>query len=194
MNQEADHAVWKSGKLIAQVVWFVAFVGVLVLLALMYRRLDGIEDSLQYSPPSPDMYVSRESLPHEPLAGGTFYVPTYSHIYFEGGQPFLLESTLSIRNTDPTRAITITSARYLDTGGNVVQEFLEQPVRLGPMATTEFLVTQGDTRGGSGANFLVDWIAEEPVAEPVIEAVMAGVSGEHSVALVRAGWTIRRSE
>ena len=180
--------------MIAQVVWVVAFVGMLFLLAAMNDRLDGIEDTLQYRPPSPEMYVSPESLPHEPLAGGTFYVPTYSHIYIEGGQPFLLESTLSIRNTNPARAITITSARYLDTDGNVVEEFLKQPVRLGPMATTEFLVTQSDTRGGSGANFLVDWIAEEPVAKPVIETVMAGVSGEHSVALVRAGWIIRRPE
>ena len=44
--------------------------------------------------------------------------------------------------------------------------------------------------GGVGANFLVDWVAEEPVQEPVIEAVMVGHEGNRSVSFVRSGQSI----
>ena len=42
------------------------------------------------------------------VEGHTVYVPVYSHIYDKGGEPHLLETTVSIRNTNPEQPIEIT--------------------------------------------------------------------------------------
>ncbi len=102
------------------------------------------------------------------------YVPVYSHIYAKGGKPFLLEATLSIRNSDPKEDIAIASVRYYDTNGKLIRDYLEKPMLLKPLATTEFLVAQKETEGGSGANFIVEWVSDTKVNEPIIEAVMIG--------------------
>jgi hypothetical protein len=59
----------------------------------------------------------------------------------------------------------------------MLQSYVEQPKVLGPLASTEFFVDSTDTRGGAGANFIVNWDAEEEVYEPVFEAVMIGTGG-----------------
>jgi hypothetical protein len=100
----------------------------------------------------------------------------YSHIYVGEGDPELLSTLLSIRNSGPERAITVTSLRYYGTKGDLVQEYVEGSLRLGPLETMEFLVEKPDTRGGSGANFILAWRADEPVYEPIVEAVMVGGS------------------
>lgn len=102
------------------------------------------------------------------------YVPVYSHIYSTGGEPQLLEITLSIRNSDPQNNITLLSARYYDTQGKKLQEYLEEKIILKPLQSTEILIKQEDARGGSGANFILEWVADIPVYEPVIEAIMIG--------------------
>ncbi|MEA3413493.1 MAG: DUF3124 domain-containing protein [Pseudomonadota bacterium] len=117
----------------------------------------------------------------------TVYVPVYSHIYVADGESQLLATMLSIRNSDPERPMTITSVRYYGTKGELVQEYVEGTLRLGPLETTEFLVGKRDARGGSGANFIVAWRAEQPVYEPIVEAVMVGGSGNSSVSLKSIG-------
>ena len=51
---------------------------------------------------------------------------------------------------------------------------------------------QLDTRGGSGANFLVKWVAETAVSAPIIEAIMAGTMGNYSFAFARPGQAIQQ--
>jgi hypothetical protein len=60
------------------------------------------------------------------------------------------------------------------------------------MASTEVVVPQLDTRGGSGANFLVQWVAETEVSPPIIEAIMAGTMGNYSFAFARPGRAIQQ--
>ncbi len=107
----------------------------------------------------------------------TVYVPAYSYIYSSGGQKALLETTLSIRNTDPDDEIRIKGVDYYDTQGQLVSRQLPEPVQLKPMGTMEFLVKQQDTSGGIGANFVVTWAADEAVYTPIVEAVMIGDDG-----------------
>jgi len=46
-------------------------------------------------------------------AGETVYVPVYSHICTEDRQrPFNLAVTLSVRNTDPAKSMSLTSVDY----------------------------------------------------------------------------------
>jgi hypothetical protein len=125
--------------------------------------------------------------------GRSVYVPAYSHIYSRGGQPFLLEVTLSVRNTDPERPIRIDRVRYHDTQGSLIRELGEQPLTLAPLQTASYLVEKRDLEGGSGANFVVDWSAEEAVNPPIFEAVMIGVDRTHNISFTSRGQPIARS-
>lgn len=125
--------------------------------------------------------------------GQMVYVPVYSHILHGNldsrGQPMtlLLSSMLSIRNTDPAHGMTVKSARYYDTGGKLLRDFVSAPIRLGAMASTEFFVEHKDMSGGSGANFVVEWSSDQPINPPLIETVNAYFFGTQSVAFTSPG-------
>lgn len=122
-----------------------------------------------------------------PSTGQTLYVPVYSHIRhgnLDGrGKPQVLglSAMLSIRNTDPGGEIVVTSARYYDTAGRLLREFISAPIRLEAMASTELFVENKDDSGGSGANFVVVWQSDRPISPPVIETVNAYLFGPHSL-------------
>ena len=104
--------------------------------------------------------------------GAVVYVPVYSHIFHQDGSREVdLAATLSARNTDPERALTVASVAYYDSGGRPVREHLSGPTALGPLDTRSFVVEERDRMGGVGANFLVSWSAEVAVSKPVVEAV-----------------------
>jgi hypothetical protein len=122
----------------------------------------------------------------------TIYVPVYSHIYHEGGRRiFNLSVTLSIRNTDLTKPIIITSVRYYDSDGKLVKQYLEQPIQLAALVSREFFVARTDTSGGMGANFIVEWIAEQVVSEPIVEAVMVGTESGQGISFISPGKVIK---
>lgn len=85
------------------------------------------------------------------------FVPAYSGVNYaaEGRTPDL-DVTLAIHNTDFTHPIIITSVRYFNTQGQLVQEYLPEPQRLGPMASVDFYVDARD-QTGVGTNFIVEW-------------------------------------
>ena len=120
------------------------------------------------------------------VMGQTVYVPIYSHIYHYNSQDRVmnLSATLSIRNTDLTNSIIITSVRYYNTDGKLIREDIKSPVELKPLASTDFFIAADDTSGGSGANFIVEWVAEKTVYEPVIEAVMISTSSSQGISFV----------
>ena len=125
-------------------------------------------------------------------AGQTVYVPIYSHIYSGlKGRPFGLAATLSIRNTDPKHPIMLMSVKYFDSDGKLVKEYLDKPYELKAMATTRYILTEGDTTGGSGANFLVKWQSKTKINPPLIEAVMIGTRSGQGISFVSRGQVIR---
>lgn len=154
----------------------------------------------QFSQPS----VHRQGLTQTPLqevvidpnfskvVGQTIYVPIYSYIYYENSEKSLdLAATLSIRNTDLTQAIILTSARYYDTAGNLLKEYLEKPVKLQRLASLNLVVNRTDRSGGAGANFIVEWVSDKKVSEPLIEAVMISAVGNQSISFVSHGKVIK---
>jgi len=160
------------------------------------RRLDSFQETLRYKPPAEfeesagDLHDTSASSGHElvnPSQGQLVYVPAYSHIYHDDGDPYLLTITLSVRNTSVEHEIVVNSVRYFNTQGNVVKSYLSKPLRLPPLATTEFLVERDNATGGSGANFLVKWAAETKVTEPIIEAVMIDTKGQQGISFARYG-------
>jgi hypothetical protein len=135
--------------------------------------------------------IPADALPEEVAAGQTVYVPVYSNIYSrDERRTFELTVTLSVRNTDLQNPIILTSVRYYDTHGALIREYLETPLRLAALASTDFVVGEKDTVGGSGANFIVDWIAGSTVSEPVIEAVMIGAMSQQGISFRSPGRVI----
>lgn len=123
--------------------------------------------------------------------GQTVYVPVYSHIYQLNQQKtFNLTATLSFRNVDLNRTLTLTRVLYYDSQGIIVKNYLEEPRTINPLASTSFVVEENDLRGGVGANFIVEWESESPVFPPVVEAVMISTSQQQGISFVSAGRVI----
>ena len=127
--------------------------------------------------------------------GQTIYVPVYSHIYHQDQQKeekiFNLAATLSIRNTDLTKPIIITSVRYYDSNGKLVKQYLERPIELSAIASCDFVVNKTDTSGGLGANFIVEWVAQTEVSQPIVEAVMIGTDFQQGISFISPGRVIK---
>ena len=109
--------------------------------------------------------------------GQVLYLPVYSHIYHgdldKQGKPFqtLLSAHVSIRNTNTKVPLKILFARYYDTDGKLLKEFVPAPVSIPPLGTHELFVPRSDVTGGSGANFLISWSAASSVNPPLVEAL-----------------------
>jgi hypothetical protein len=124
--------------------------------------------------------------------GQTIYVPIYSHIYHQNRQEaFNLAATLSIRNTDVVNPLIITSVRYYDSDGKLVKQYLEQPIQLNALASTDFFIQRNDTSGGLGANFIVEWVAQTKISEPIVEAVMIGTDFQQGISFISPGKVIK---
>lgn len=193
-TEEVEKFMRQFKMLIAGIV--ILFVLPLIIYAFyLDRRLDSFVDSLRYRPPHEiEGYAADEGtdyLSAHPVQGQIVYVPAYSHIYYDNGDPCLLTITLSVRNTSLDREIVVKSVRYFDTKGKEVKSYLTKPLRLPALATTEFLVERDDATGGSGANFLVEWIATQMVTEPIIEAVMIDTKGQQGISFARGGKPVR---
>lgn len=128
------------------------------------------------------------------VTGQTIYVPAYSEIFTQSHDHTIkLTVTLAIHNSDPDSPIIVQSVRYFDTEGKLVRDYIDEPVQVPPLATAGFVVEESDTSGGWGANFLVDWGAEKPVYEPVIEAVMINTSTSTGVSMISPGRVVSQT-
>ena len=144
------------------------------------------EPSTQAIPPVPTLSAG-EVVDLNIVVGQLVFVPAYSEIILVPSPALPLSTTLAIHNTDLEHSIIVKSVRYYNTDGELVREFIDAPSKLGPLATTGFVIPSEDTSGGWGANFLVEWVAEQPVYEPVIEAVMVSRRGTEGVSIISEG-------
>lgn len=125
-------------------------------------------------------------------SGQTIYVPVYSHIYYYNRREnFNLAVTLSIRNTDMANSLIITSVRYYNSDGKLIKKYLDQPIQLDALASSDFFVSRDDTSGGLGANFIVEWVAQTKISEPIVEAVMIGTDFQQGISFVSSGRVIK---
>jgi hypothetical protein len=125
--------------------------------------------------------------------GQTIYVPVYSNIYVGDRElQWNLSSNLSVRNTDPTSPITVLAVDYYNSDGKLVKEHLSEPKQPNPMGSAYYYVKTSDTSGGWGANFIVKWKSDKEVNQPVVECVMTGTRGNHSVSFVSRGRVVAR--
>jgi hypothetical protein len=133
--------------------------------------------------------------PGRAAVGQTVYVPIYPYVYTaDTARPYNVAATLYVRNTDRSAPILLTRVSYHDAGGRLVRESVTEPLRVAPMAAAEFFVKESDTTGGASASFLVEWSAEAPVSDPVVEAVMTGTQMNRGIAFTSPGRVVGRRE
>jgi hypothetical protein len=137
--------------------------------------------------------ASLTAMPSENLAvSGAFYVPVYSSVSMSQGKLRAdFSVTLSIHNVSETRPLALKRIAYFDTSGKMVESYLTSPVAIKPFATIEVFIAASDVRGGTGANFVVDWAAAGEIAEPAVEALMVGSVGAGHYAFISQGRPIR---
>ena len=123
--------------------------------------------------------------------GQTLYLPVYSHIWHgdlvvDGRYPLKnqLSALISIRNTSFKTPIKITSARYYNTEGKLLKDYVSEARTIAPMATLEFFVEKKESAGGSGANFIIQWESSRPSNLPVVEALHADIKGHQTLTFV----------
>jgi hypothetical protein len=121
----------------------------------------------------------------EKSMGQNLYVPAYSHVFHgDRNQPFNLTVTLSVRNLDRSRPVSVLAADYYDSKGTLIRSYIKGPVSLAPLSSVEFVVKETDTRGGPGAGFVVRWKSERPITSPLVETVMIGTAAAQGISFV----------
>lgn len=122
--------------------------------------------------------------------GQTLYLPVYSHIWHgdtaaNGDRAKTLMSvSVSIRNTDLAKPIRVVSAQYYDTDGKKLRNYVPTPQVIPPMGTLELFVPRSDDTGGSGANFIIVWKADQPASPPMVEGIHANLPAGRSIAFI----------
>lgn len=118
------------------------------------------------------------------------YLPIYSHIYHGDldargkSVQTLLSAHVSIRNTNIGKSLKLHYARYYDTDGKLLKEFVPNPVVIPPLGTHELFVPRSDVSGGSGANFLISWSADTSVNPPLVEALHADITETRTLTFI----------
>jgi len=169
---------------------FAAVLGALLATACTDQR---VARTAQFHPAGQTALTETTVDPVDIRVGGEFYIPIYSHIYW--GQSTMqtdLSATLSIRNVDPVNPLILLKIDYYDSRGSKIREYLDAPAELAHMATVDFMIERADSAGGSGANFIVEWGARGPIAEPVMESVMLGQIGTAGISFLSPGRPVKR--
>ena len=124
-------------------------------------------------------------------AGQSVFVPIYSSIASaDNARPINLAVTLTVRNLDRDGPIVVEAIRYHDSGGKLVRESLDAPIRIGPLAAFNLFLRESDNSGGTSPSFLVDWAADSAVEPPLVEAVMVSTAGSLGLTFTTTGRVI----
>jgi hypothetical protein len=122
------------------------------------------------------------------LTKGATYLSVYSQIYSQSeGRTHDLTATISMRNLNTTDTIYINKAEYFDTHGRSIRTYFNKTIFIPPMATAEIIIDEHDQEGGTGANFIFEWMIKPGSNEPFFEAVMISTSGQQGLSFKTEG-------
>lgn len=123
---------------------------------------------------------------------GSTYLSVYSQIYSRSERSTIdLTATVSIRNINDQDTIYLTAAEYFNTQGERIRSYFEKPVYVAPLETIEIIIDQDDQEGGTGANFVFDWVLTPGSHEPYFESVMISTYGQQGLSFVTRGVRIK---
>lgn len=128
------------------------------------------------------------------MNGQLLYMPVYSNIpYMIDTGMFDMSAFVAIHNTDLNSSIILTQVLYFNQDGKMVDDFLnENRMEILPLATRNFYIPYED-RSGTGANFLIEWISDTLVNEPLIESVTLCLKPNNTVAISSKGKILRQN-
>lgn len=161
-------------------------------LAAYFLRVSGVIGILVLSCSGLVSAQAREQYPDVRATFERVYVPAYSQVLTHEGRGQSLATTMVVHNVDPDKKIKIMLVDYFDRSGTKVKSLLSEPVVLGPFESQSFLIPIDEQVGGFGANYLVEWMADEPALPPAVEAVMIGGSGTQGLSFTSTGIVIER--
>lgn len=164
----------------------------MVFMVLMLYASCAPEKNEQLPLPKLDWSGKTTSLPvSDSLKYGKTYLSVYSQIYSYTEHTALdLTATVSIRNTSELDAVYLVKADYYDTAGNLIQSYVEDPIRVNQMETLEIVIAEVDKKGGTGANFIFEWAAKPKTSSPIFEAVMISTYGQQGLSFMTHGLLI----
>ncbi len=133
--------------------------------------------------------------------GQTLYLPIYSFVWHgdissSTGQPMKAEMSalVSIRNASLKTPLRLLSARYYDTEGRLLKEYVSAPRTIAPMGTYELFIEKSESAGGSGANFIIQWEAGQETNPPVVEAVHIDNQGGRPYSFITTARVINKDK
>lgn len=116
------------------------------------------------------------------LEFGKSYLSVYSQIYsVSQHKTHNLTSMVSMRNTSDLDTIYLLKAEYFDTHGTSVRTYFNKPIYLAPLETTEIIIDEVDTTGGTGSNFIFEWKIPKNCPEPLFEGIMTSTMGQQGL-------------
>lgn len=122
------------------------------------------------------------------LTMGSTYLSVYSEIYsYSPETTFPLTATVSIHNTSTTDSIYITKGDYYNTHGELIRSYIHKPIFVKPLESLQIVISETDGAGGTGANFVFDWINKKGTNDPFFEAVMISTSGQQGMSFTTKG-------
>ncbi len=126
--------------------------------------------------------------PKKKVRGQLLYLPIYSNLPYQiDTVKFNMSAFIAVHNTDLISEIYLTKVLYFNQDGKLVLDFLKQGnLSIDPLATKDFYIPYED-QSGTGANFLVEWVADTLVNEPLFEAVTLCLKPNNSVAVLSQG-------
>ncbi|TDQ32223.1 DUF3124 domain-containing protein [Zeaxanthinibacter enoshimensis] len=132
------------------------------------------------------------SIPGDSLQEGSSYLSVYSQIYSQTEhRTHDLTATVSMRNINKKDTVYIAKAEYFDTKGKLIRTYFNKPIYIAPLETVEIVIDEKDQAGGTGANFLFDWVVKAGVHEPYFEGVMISTSGSQGLSFTTKGQNIQ---
>ena len=133
-----------------------------------------------------------DMLPVKKISGQLLYLPVYSNVPYQIDTMMVdMSAFVAIHNTSLSSPIYLTQVLYFNQNGNLVDDFLKEGnIKVNPLATKNFYIPYED-KSGTGANFLIEWIADSLVNEPLIESVTINLKPNNTVAVLSQGKVIR---
>lgn len=125
------------------------------------------------------------------VSGQLLYMPVYSNVpYKKSERQFNLDAFVAIHNTDLNHAITLSNVLFFNNEGRLITNYLQRDTIISPLGACNFHISP-KVQNGTGANFLVEWVADTLVNEPLVETVMVGLSNNQGVSFSSRGKVIR---
>lgn len=119
---------------------------------------------------------------------GSSYLSVYSEIFSQSDQRVhSLTVTVSIKNISSVDSTFILKADYFNTEGHLIKTYFDKPIFLKPLETIEIVISEKDTEGGTGGNFVFEWASKNAKTEPHFEGVMISTYGQQGLSFTTQG-------